>query len=256
MSVPQTVLDAEQVVSSFLSGLSAAPPPPPPPPVEPPEFLLEIGYAKLFSIGTTIVFQSGMQIDADGSPQAYHPTSSKGLDALGNAGRPGNWWGIATSNGKASGKPVIQGVGDPAPGFYVSTTALEIAGFTETQQQRYINASIVPFIVLPSGFGCGTKLGDLVFCYNVETGDNNFGMFADIGPRGQIGEASIAMASSLRVPHSPRTGGTAGGIVTIIWPGSGKGYQENAAVLDQGGQLLRDWGGLAKVKELVSEEIL
>src|SRR5271165_3204735 len=128
MQVPQSVLDAEKIVSAFLEAASAVPEPS----ANPPEFILSIGYSHLYYVGPAIVWEGGMQIDADGSPRAYNPVSSKGLDALGNAGRPGNWWALATVNGKSSGKPVIQGPSDPAPGFYVSTTALELEQFSET----------------------------------------------------------------------------------------------------------------------------
>ncbi len=69
-------------------------------------------------------FEAGMTIDADGAPDAYHPDNT-GTDHLANAGRPGNWWALATDTGQPSGQPVVQGPGDPNPGFYVSTTALE-----------------------------------------------------------------------------------------------------------------------------------
>jgi Fungal chitosanase of glycosyl hydrolase group 75 len=88
----------------------------------------------LKSFGTTTVYRTQntvncakgkLGIDADGSPHAYHPNGSPpGLDYLANAGKPGNWYGIVTDNQKASGNPVVQGSSDPAPGFYISSTAL------------------------------------------------------------------------------------------------------------------------------------
>ena len=50
-------------------------------------------------------FQTGMAIDADGSPRAYHPDNT-GLDDLKHGGYPGNWWGIATSNELTTGEPL------------------------------------------------------------------------------------------------------------------------------------------------------
>src|ERR1041385_3104569 len=70
-------------------------------------------------------YESGLMIDADGAYRAYHPDDKPGLDNLGNAGRPGNWWALVTDNGEPSGNPIIQGASDPAPGFYISTTSLE-----------------------------------------------------------------------------------------------------------------------------------
>ena len=58
-------------------------------------------------------FFTGMSIDADGAPKAYHPNGSPpGLDDLANAGHPGNWWGMIVTLG---GTPVVQRAGDPAP---------------------------------------------------------------------------------------------------------------------------------------------
>jgi hypothetical protein len=91
---------------------------------------------------------SKMAINADGSPHAYHP-HGKGLDKLSYAGKPGNWWGIATHNGKSSGTPVIQGPSDPAPGYYVSTTSLVDGTKDPKSQRRYANSETIPFMVIP-----------------------------------------------------------------------------------------------------------
>jgi len=71
--------------------------------------------ATLFSIGGTPVkrlkgdtaffWTSGVQVDADGAPNAYNANNT-GIDYLGNAGSPGNWWGIATDS---KGTPYVQG---------------------------------------------------------------------------------------------------------------------------------------------------
>ena len=82
-------------------------------------------------------FVSGMAIDADGSPNAYHPDDT-GLDALANAGEPGHWNGIITDR---EGNPLIQQESDPFPGYYISCTSLsdETKKFTDP-----INASRSP----------------------------------------------------------------------------------------------------------------
>jgi hypothetical protein len=251
MAAPKNVLDALGTLDAFVREQSV-----PTPPVSPEatlEHIITIGYSRIYRYGNSIVFKSGLQIDADGSPKAYNPVSSKGLDDLANAGHPGNWWGIATSNGRANGTPVIQGSSDPAPGFYVSTTALQAPGAPDTSQRAYVDASTVPFIVLPSKIGLGLKLGDLCFCLNTATNDNDFGIYADVGPSNQIGEASIAMADALKVPSSPRTGGVAGGILYVVFPGSGSGYQTKDEWFPKAVAALNAWGGLDKAKSLVGE---
>src|SRR5215210_1871871 len=68
-------------------------------------------------------FVSGMTIDSDGAPRAYHKNGSPpGLDFLANAGGPGNWFALVTDS---SGNPIVQRASDPAPGFFVSMTAIE-----------------------------------------------------------------------------------------------------------------------------------
>src|SRR5262249_37782577 len=221
-----------------------------------PQVLFRIGYSNVHRVDNAILFGAGMNIDADGSPRAYNPVSSRGLDALANAGQPGNWWGIATTNGRATGDPVVQDDEDPAPGFYVSTTALENTSFPPTRQRRYVDASTIPFIVLPAGIGMGLKLGDLCLVYNSKNGQSDFAIYADIGPRGQIGEGSIALAEALGVPSSPRTGGVSHGIIYVVYPGSGKGYQEKDFWLSQADQVSRAWGGLVRLKGLLDGDLV
>ena len=76
-------------------------------------------YKHLFTIGGTHVwqlkgapsaapffFESGLSVDADGAPNAYGPHGVPDtLDNLGNAGHPGNWWGVVTD---ARGQPIVQ----------------------------------------------------------------------------------------------------------------------------------------------------
>jgi Fungal chitosanase of glycosyl hydrolase group 75 len=250
MSVPQSIIDSAKAVEQWLEDQNK----PTTTPDSDLEFILRIGYSNVYRVGEAIAFSAGLQIDADGAPRAYNQVSSRGLDALANAGHPGNWWAIATNNGRPSGEPVIQGDSEPAPGFYVSTTALENLAFHETQQRRYVDASTVPFIVLPFGAGMGLKLGDFFLVYNIATGDNDFAIYADVGPRGQIGEGSIALAEAIKVPSSPRTGGVSHGIVYVGFPGSGKGYQEKDVWFGQAAKVFTDWGGLTRLKSLAAED--
>ena len=92
------------------------------------KLLKRIGYSDINTLqndDSAFFYESGFMIDADGAYHAYHPDNRSGLDYLGNAGRPGNWWALVTDNRKPSGNPVIQSKSDPAPGFYISTTTLE-----------------------------------------------------------------------------------------------------------------------------------
>src|SRR6516164_5607669 len=92
------------------------------------KLLKRIGGSNIYNLyddNSDFFYRSGLEIDANGAYHAYHPDGRSGLDYLGNAGQPGNWWALVTDTGQPSGRPVIQTPNDPAPGFYISTTSLE-----------------------------------------------------------------------------------------------------------------------------------
>ncbi|MES2287103.1 MAG: fibronectin type III domain-containing protein [Bacteroidota bacterium] len=170
----------------------------------------------------TIMFRAKLAIDADGSPRAYGPNNS-GLDYTANAGSPGNWWGVVTNN---SGNPVIQGSGSPYPGMYVSTTSLINTAYAATSPFRYVNSEAIPFFVLPTAVKTlgNIQLGDIGYVYNTVTGLGCYAIFADGGPAGKLGEASIYLANQIGVNSNARSGGTSQGIIDyIVFPGSGAG---------------------------------
>lgn len=172
-------------------------------------------------------FQSGLMIDADGAPMAYHKDNSKALDYLANAGKPGNWWALVTDNKKNDGNPLIQKASDPAKGYYISTTALQDGNKKYDNPYRYVNSEGVPYIALPSKFATDFKLGDIALVINNKNGKRCYAIFADIGPKNKIGEGSICLAKLLGLNSSPKNGGTASGIVYILFKNSGDGKVKN-----------------------------
>jgi hypothetical protein len=204
-------------------------------------------------------FTAGMSIDADGAPRAYHPAlpgrpggAPPGLDDLRNAGRPGNWFGIVTD---ARGHPVVQRRGDPAPGFYVSATSLVYRnGLGAGDPRRYVDASEIPFFVLPApALHVGhARLGDFGAVWNRHNGKLAFAILADLGPKTRIGEGSIALAKALGIPESPLTGGAAGGVVYVVFAGSGNGFARPLAqIRANGAKLLKSWGGVSRLETVV-----
>ncbi len=172
--------------------------------------------------GTSAFFyESGMTIDADGAPNAYHPDNT-GLDDLANAGAPGRWEGLAKD---ANGEPIIQGPNDPFPGYYVSATALADRSKAMNDPARYVDASRIPFIVLPGGMArqLGARPGDFAVVFNRRNGKSSYAIFGDVGPFDRIGEGSVALAENLGVRSDARNGGARGGIVYLVFPGSGNG---------------------------------
>ena len=188
-----------------------------------------IGGVRIVNEVSSLVWVAGMAIDADGSPRAYHP-ANRGLDDLGNAGHPGNWWGIVTHDGKPTGNPVIQGPTDPAPGFYVSSTSYMHPGVDRRNPRAYLDSELIPFIVVPPKIRngvAGVVLGCKALVTNLRTGDTCWAVVGDIGPQGKLGEGSIALANALGVKSDPRRGGTDAPVIQYrIWPGiAADGYR-------------------------------
>lgn len=160
-----------------------------------PVLKLRVGHIGIWLVDGAVLFRSGLQVDCDGSPAAYHPPTlahpksgrPPGLDALQNAGeperrrtplgevdycgvgervgelvKPANWYGIVTDDGKRTGTPVLQRDGDPYPGFYVSTTSLVDPTRAQTDPRRYVDAMTVPYVALPARARKSTGVNDRV----------------------------------------------------------------------------------------------
>ena len=188
-------------------------------------------------------FVSGMTIDADGAPNAYHPDNI-GLDDLANAGAPGHWEGIITDR---TGEPLIQGPDDPFPGYYVSCTSLTDRTKGRSDPARYVDASKIPYIVLPRDVAVqgAAQLGDFAVVVNLRNGKSSYAIFADVGT---MGEGSIALANNLGIWSDARQGGRRGGILYLVFPGSGNRQPRTIdEITSETGKLLQDWGGAEKL---------
>lgn len=192
-----------------------------------------------------------MTIDVDGAPTAYHPRDRGALNRLAHAGRRGHWWALVTKDGE----PVVQGAGDPAPGYYLSMTSLQNSAFAVTDPRRYVDASTIPYVALPGSVtrAGGIRLGDIVAVVNQANGRVAFAIHADQGPKGRIGEGSLYLANQLRDVPLPNAVGTRRslpkGIVYVAFPGSGNQRpksREQIVVL--GTKLFNHWGGKAALK--------
>ncbi len=192
---------------------------------------------------TAFFYESGMTIDADGAPNAYHPDNT-GLDDLANAGSPGNWPGLAKDN---DGQPFVQGPDDPFPGYFVSETALVDRTKPVNDPARYVDASKIPFIVLPGGMArqIGARPGDFAIVFNRRNGKSSYAIFGDVGPSDRIGEGSMALAESLGIRSDARNGGTRRGVLFIVFPGSGNGRPRTVEEINaESGKLIHGWAGI------------
>jgi len=189
---------------------------------------------------TAFFYESGMTIDADGAPNAYHPDNS-GLDDLANAGSPGIWEGLAKN---ADGEPFVQGPNDPFPGYYVSSTALADRSKAVNDPTRYVDASKIPFVVLPGGMArqLGARPGDFAAVFNPRNDKSSFAIFGDVGPFDRIGEGSMALADNLGIRSDARNGGARRGILYLVFPSSGNGRPRTIEEINGEGQrLLLEW---------------
>jgi len=220
-------------------------------------------------------FVTSMQVDADGAPKAYH-------DAEG--GKPGdlteyqnNWpcfdWLDNLSESDRCGTQGVGGALGPAPGFVVSATSLKDQRFAENDTRRYVDASTIPYIVLPgsfllpAGMPAGTTaikdcLGCLAYMIDLTSGHSTGAVFADVGPA--CGEASLCTALRLgRKPYYAKFYPKVCGIdskrfVTIVFPAEILTMPLAADDVHNRAQALfydwGDWTGLAQALKQVPKE--
>ena len=163
----------------------------------------------------TVSWTAGMAIDGDGAYRAYAPAGSglPALDYLANAGSSRAWFGIVLNE---DGTPVVQGPNDPAPGYYVSPSALCDRTKELADPTRYVPSDLIPYISVPPEIrDLGVRMGDL--CRVRHGSQSCVAICADVSPHGKLGEASIACAIALGIPSSPKNGGITSGVTYQIY---------------------------------------
>ena len=178
--------------------------------------------------GEKLIWTSGLQIDADGSPFAYNQDDT-GLDYLANAKNTnGQWVGVVTTS---TGVPVIQRISDPAPGYYVSQTALQDSRYPVTDPRRYVNSDVVPYLSIPPELmqEYGVRMTDVAYVTNLANGSGCAVIVCERGPHRKIGEGSIALARALGINPSPKNGGVDSGVQYTLWRNSGRGWPRDLA---------------------------
>jgi hypothetical protein len=98
--------------------------------------------------------------------------------------------------GPSGGKPIpVQGAGDPAPGFFISTTARQVPGAAALpESQRYLNADAIPYVVVPTSLVTGGPLrrGGLAWVWNTAKDQTAPAVMGDV--QSAFGEGSVALA--------------------------------------------------------------
>ena len=176
--------------------------------------------------------------DADGAPNAYHPDDLNknctrdphvGLDCLANAGYPRtSWWKDVLVPDPADPSKAFAQTSGPFRGFFVAMTSLRKPGGNKLDTSTYVDATKVPYVVIPTGFGSlahVAKQGDVGIATHLENGKMTTFIVADSGggSDAKLGESSIALFVALGGQNpNPRTGAglPRGKIQYIIFPGS------------------------------------
>lgn len=220
-------------------------------------------------------FASSMQIDVDGAPKAYH--EADGGRPADQAEYDNNWdcfdWLKNLKPSDRHGRQGIDGAVGPAHGFTISATSLkDLTVANQRDTARYVDASVIPFIVLPADFPLadGTThaaqiadcLGCLAYVVDLTSGHSTGAVFADVGPCS--GEASLATALRLgRKPYYSSCFPKVSGIdskrfFTIVFPNARLVMPLTVGdIQDRAQTLFQDWGGwtglAAAMKEVARE---
>jgi hypothetical protein len=84
-----------------------------------------------------------------------------------------------------------------------------------------VQADKVPYYVIPNNFSLGSNgIAGGQIAAIIYKGKLTYGVLADTGPAGIIGEASYATAKLLTIDPDPETGGTDGPVTYIVFTGS------------------------------------
>ena len=143
-----------------------------------------------------------MDVDVDGAPNAYGPPGKPTLDVLMNAHY------LERSDQPIVGylldhkrHPILQGLNDPFPGYYISQTAFtDVANRNERDPRCYVDAGNINYVVRgDDARRRGAKLGDFVAVYSKRTQQAVFAIVGDTGnPTGD--EGSLHLLQELGYP--------------------------------------------------------
>jgi len=167
--------------------------------------------------GKPVETRTRMETDVDGAPRAYGPDESKTLDYERNAHLGNHLRAPLVGYLVKNGKPVIQGPRDPAPGFYVSTTAFYDRNNPRVEDpRRYLDATRVNYVVLGRfAHRHGVRAGDLAAVWSARTGKSVFAIVGDSG-NSSGAEGSLALLQALGYPfHNGKTGSVKAREITI-----------------------------------------
>jgi len=205
----------------------------------------------------SIIFVGRFEIDADGAPKAYG-FEGNGLDRLANAGKQGEWYGLATDRPDCgpSGNPAVQSADDPAPGFYVSTTSMVDPAVRDChRQRRYVDSTTIPYVALPGGIAKVTHgRGRLVVVKAQSKSAPEFAVHADGAPSYGIGEGSMFLAKRLGLKTDPQAGGPSARKFVYLILNDTMGFPRSAEeVQSKASDAFQRWGGIDRLNHCADQ---
>jgi hypothetical protein len=153
-----------------------------------------------------------MAVDVDGAPNAYGPDNSQALDfelnARVGAKKNGAIVGYLTKNDDGK-TPVVQGAGDPFPGFFISTTGYaDKNNARTTDPRRYVNAAEINYTLhAKAAKNAGVKMGDFCVVHSLRTRQT---VFAIVGDSGNSSGAEGSLALLQRLGYKVKNGKAGG----------------------------------------------
>lgn len=158
-------------------------------------------------IDKRVHFLSDLSVDVDGALRSYRLDNNQHLaldDIHKSAGYPhGTWWNVLVRDPHKPNQPFVD-----ADGYCVSMTSYERDGYERTDRRRYLDASMIPYLVIPARVRThcrGTLLGCRGRITNIKTLRRIEGVCGDFSG-GNIGEASEFMAKFFDPTLSARNG--------------------------------------------------
>jgi hypothetical protein len=154
-----------------------------------------------------IHFIADLSVDVDGAPHSYRMDNNQHLamdDIRKSAGYPhGAWWNILARDPHDPSRPFVD-----ADGYCVSMTSYQRDGYALTDRRRYLDASTIPYLVIPAVarmrcrgvlLGCRGRIMDIHSMRFIEGICGDFSGY-------NIGEASVAAAKFFNPSLSARNG--------------------------------------------------
>lgn len=158
-------------------------------------------------LNNRIHFVADLSVDVDGARQSYRLDNNPHLaldDIHKSAGYPhSSWWNVLARDPNDVNRPYVD-----KDGYCVSMTSYQRDGYEPTDRRRYLDASVIPYMVIPAAvrqrckgvlLGCRARMTDIRTIKRLE------GMCGDFSGY-SIGEASLAAATYFHPELSARNG--------------------------------------------------